>query len=115
MIHFKDWTLKMELHLESNRSLHRKKKLKNMIEIDAGYSPAESLMKIEILCRLIYFVCLGALISGHYLKVNLVSLCDGNAWIKPGGMNKIIISVVSSYKSKMLCSVKELYCSCYHF
>jgi len=34
--------------------------------------------------------------------------------LSPGGVNKIVLSVFSGYKTELLCSVKELYCACYH-
>ena len=68
----------------------------------------------NLCCCLFNFVCLGPLVPGNYLKANFVSLCNGNAWLKPCSVNKIVFPIVSSYKPEMLCSVKELYCACYH-
>jgi hypothetical protein len=70
---------------------------------------------LDIVLSLVYFVRLGPLFSLYNLKADLVALCDRDAWVQTSCVNKIILSVISSYKTKALGSVKELYCSGYHY
>lgn len=69
---------------------------------------------LAISLLLLDFVSLGAFLAIYHIKGYLVAFINCDIRLQTSCVYEIVLSIVASYKSKVLDSVKKLHCSVYH-